>query len=300
MKQILVILFSTIILSICSHQKLEWIPFNFVGDSIEGRYFDKLAITIPVTIDDLPHNFMMQLDLGAIRTTFYGNTIDSYCEEYNSLRTQLDSTYNFKNINLQLGTVKFNNIDVEYMKDFGEEISKDSLCSKTPKLVGTIAPDIFQNKILILDYKSSRLAVTDTLPDEYKDLPFERFEIDKGRIKIPFQINGKRELLMFDTGSSIFTLSTNKENAFQISNPNIIDSLTVHSWGESITCYGLETIKPIMFGKKEMKKSIVYYEESRDFDYFYKSENIWGLTGNAYFFDNIVIIDYKNHLFRIK
>ena len=32
----------------------------------------------------------------------------------------------------------------------------------------------------------------------------------------------------------------------------------------------------------------------------YHSLHIWGITGNAYFFDHIVILDYTNKLFRIK
>ena len=32
-------------------QPLNWIPFNWIGDKVSGRYFDKLAITIPVTLD---------------------------------------------------------------------------------------------------------------------------------------------------------------------------------------------------------------------------------------------------------
>ena len=33
---------------------------------------------------------------------------------------------------------------------------------------------------------------------------------------------------------------------------------------------------------------------------FFKQQNIWGITGNAYFFNKIVIIDYKNSRFGIK
>jgi hypothetical protein len=55
-------------------QKIDWIPFDWVSDKIEGRYFDKLLITIPVTLDNLPHRFNMQFDLGAINTMIYGNS----------------------------------------------------------------------------------------------------------------------------------------------------------------------------------------------------------------------------------
>jgi hypothetical protein len=55
-------------------QKLEWIPFKWVGENLSGKYFDKVAMVIPVTIDDLPYKFNMQFDLGGnngSRSNFY-------------------------------------------------------------------------------------------------------------------------------------------------------------------------------------------------------------------------------------
>ena len=70
----------------CSQkQYLEWIPFNWEGDTISGKYIEKAFIYIPVKIDDLPHDFTMQLDLGTDQTLFYGKTIDPYLDEYSSL-----------------------------------------------------------------------------------------------------------------------------------------------------------------------------------------------------------------------
>ena len=47
---------------------LAWIKFNWVGDSLANKYFDKLAMTIPIQIDQLPYAFTAQLDLGAVST----------------------------------------------------------------------------------------------------------------------------------------------------------------------------------------------------------------------------------------
>ena len=309
MKKIITILFLTI--SVFGYsQHLEWIPFNWIGDSVGNKYFDKLAMTIPVTIDDLPHKFNMQLDLGAGTTNFYGNKIKPYLEKYPSLKAKIDPTIRnpfgdkyydmFTNIDLHLGDVTFDNIHVLHYDKYGSEIPEDSIYTETEKQIGTIAPDLFRNKILIIDYKQQRLAVTETLPVEYSDAAFVKYETKHVRIKIPLNINGKEELLMFDTGSSIFQLTTTKENALKIGSPEIVETLTVNSWGDKITFYGLKTVVPIYFGTKELKNSIVYYDDKGSFDDFYETENMWGLTGNAYFFDNIVIINYKELLFGVK
>ena len=112
-------------------------------------------------------------------------------------------------------------------------------------------------------------------------------------------INGKTEYLMFDTGSSIFTITTTKKDALQTANPRIVDSLSVFSWGKKLTYYGVKTNQPIKFGNKTLNGSLVYYDEQETFQDFYKFAKIWGLTGNVFFLKNTVIIDYKNKLFGV-
>ena len=206
----------------------------------------------------------------------------------------------FRNIDLQLGKVIFKDIDVGLYLNFESETFSDSINSETETLIGTIGADLVQNKILIIDFNLNRLAVVDTLHAEYQNVSFENFKINDGRIKIPFSINGKIEDLMFDTGASMFTLVTSKQNALEIGGNKIIDSLMIPTWDGLIPFYGLETLVPIMFGNKKLGKSIVYYSEDTGWDDFYKSENMWGLTGNAFFFNNVIIVDYKNNRFGVK
>jgi hypothetical protein len=305
--KLLILLFTSFLILKGSSRKqsLEWIPFIWEGDTISGKYIDKAYIYIPVKIDDLPYDFTMQLDLGTIATQFYENPIKPYLKESTSLGNKLDSIQNdkntiFRNVNLQMGNVGCE-LDLWLHKDFGEEIPKDSLHSKTPKHIGTIALDIFLNKILVIDYKSCRLAISDSMPVEYKDIPAEGFELNNGIIKLPFRINGKECKLMFDTGSSPFALVTSKESALEISDSVIIDSLSGPLWwGREITFYGLEVNKPIELGGKVLKNERVYYDKDRLWDGIYNSQNVWGIAGNTYFLDRILILDLKNKLFRVK
>lgn len=287
----------------CSQkQALEWIPFSWEPTTVSGQYFEKAFVYVPVKIEDLPYDFTMQLDLGTYTSLLYGNAIDSYREESAVLAGKLDSTNVWaRNMNLQLGTVKFSGLALGYYKNFGEKIPKDSLYTKTPKHVGTIAPDLFKDKTLVIDFKLKRFAVSDSLPVQYKDLPAEKIELNDELMMLPYCINGKECKLLFDTGMSIFQLVTSKERALEISDSIIVDSLTVPSWGKEITLYGLEVNKPIeLVGGEVAKGSRVYYAKNGEWDEMYKQLNIWGITGNAYFFDRTVILDYKNKLFRVQ
>lgn len=296
----LIILF--LIFTGCSKkQSLVWIPFNWVSDTISGKYIEKAYLYVPVKIEDWPYDFTMQLDLGTYNSVFYGNSLEPYLEKDTLLLNKLDPTGMFRDVSLHMGAVRFNNVNIGYKQNFGEIIPKDSIHTKTLKHIGTIAPDMFLDKILLIDYKSSRFAVSDSLPIEYKDLPAEKFELTDGIMKLPFRINGEECKLMFDTGASPFQLATTKERALGISNSVIIDSLSGPLWwGEEITFYGLEVSKPVEFGGVIPQSSTVYYDKDGFWDDIYNSMDVWGLTGNAYFFDHIVIIDYKNQLFRIK
>lgn len=291
-------------------QELQWIPFNWVGDSVSGKYFDKLAITIPVTLDNLPHKFNMQLDLGATTTVIYGNSIKPYLDNYSELRNKIDTTlkfriqsqtnYKFKNLTLKLGDVNFGERIIGHFKEFGDDIPKDSINTKTEKHIGTIAPDLFKDKILIIDYPKRRFCVAESLPKQFSKTQFRQYKIIDGRIKIPISINGKDEDVMFDTGSSIFALITTREKANEISSKPIVDSLKISSWGEYYMVYGQTISKTIKFGQKNLNKAIVYFDDKKGNADFYKEEGIWGITGNSYFLNNVVIIDYKNQRFGVK
>lgn len=290
-------------------QDLKWIPFKWTGDTISGKYFDKSAIVIPVKIDNVPASFNMQFDLGAVRTVIYGNSIAPYLAVYPDLKNKIDTSKKFliqgannpmfSNMVLQMGTTSFKGIDIGYFKNFGSKINQDSILSSTEKHIGTIGPDLFQNKILIIDYLQKRIGICEELPKQYQSATFQPFKSDDGRPKIPLLINGKTEYLLFDTGSSIFTMQTTKKDALQTANPTIVDSLNVYSWGKKLTYYGVKTNKPIKFGNKVLNGSLVYYDEQETFQDFYKFMKIWGLTGNVFFLKNTVIIDYKNKLFGV-
>jgi hypothetical protein len=291
-----------------SEQKLAWIPFNWEGDNVSGKFFDKIAITIPVTIDNLPYKFNMQLDLGAVVTVIYGNSIKLYLEKVPELKNKIDPTLKFhiqgkqnnmfKGVDLKLGNISFGKRNIGYFKDYGDNIIEINTDSE--KNIGTIAPDIFQDRILLIDYPNKRICVMDNLPKEYSNASFQPFKIKDGRIKIPLNINGKQEDLLFDTGSSLFALTTTEKNADKISNTTIVDSLKIPSWGEYTTVYGKKVNSEISFGNKKLENSIVYFDKVNKYDKFFEKENIWGITGNAYFLNNVVIIDYKNKRFGVK
>ena len=184
--------------------------------------------------------------------------------------------------------------------EYGTPMTADSVTTKTPKHIGTIAPDLFQDQVLIIDYPNNRICLSEELPSEYSNLDFQDLILESGRIMLPFNINERREMLMFDTGSSMFSLLTTKNNAEPISDGIIADLLSVNSWGSELPVYGSKITTDVKFGGKSFPAALVYYVDNPQFDAGFKQIGIWGITGNACFANNTMIIDYRNKKVAIK
>lgn len=294
-------------------QQNNWINFEWYGDSISKRYYEKLAITIPFSIEGIPHKFESQFDLGATSTMVYGNSIRPYLYKYSDVFNKLDTINKtnwlqnknvgaFKNINFKLDTVLFENQELVHFDGFGDKFTRDSIETKTIKHIGTIGADLFQNKYLIIDFPNHRIAILDSLNAHYlKRTTFVDLKLDNGRIKVPVTINGNVKYFMFDTGSSMFPLAVTKEDVKLISNlDSANDILTVSSWGEYYDVQGYKITSNISIGDYKIEtQNLNVYDSKKEFKEFYEKEGIVGLMGNTFFIDKKIIIDYRNKRFGI-
>jgi hypothetical protein len=284
-----------------------WIPFQWEGDSIGKTYFDKAWISIPISLNELPYKFKMQFDLGAVHSTLYENNIQDLLIKHPDLKQHIDTNFyvwiqNVKqpimqNLQIKLGDLATQKHELAVFKNHGTVAPLDTSNSSSI-LIGTIAPDFFQNKILIIDYPNARLCISDSIPNVYKNASFSNFEQKYGRIFIHFNINGKDKRLMFDTGSSLFSLITTRRRANQIAERKIIDKMIVNSWGKNINIYSKKLDKEVKFGTTNISSDKVYYCNKYKLLFFMLK--IWGITGNANFLENTVIVDYKNGEFGVK
>ena len=300
----LTLIFSLITINLIFGQKCECFDFEWQGATISGRYIPNAVITVPLSIDDLPYDFNMQLDLGAVTSVFYGNSIEPYLQLHPELRNKIDSTKTFNiqsqknvklsNIKLKMGDIDFKDREIGLFSEFGDSLTVDSVKTNSSKHIGTIAADLFQDKIVIIDYPKSQICIADKVPRKYRGIKYQDFVLEQGRIKVPLEIMGNTEMLMFDTGSSMFSLITTKLNAEKISDKVIVDSLLITSWGEEYTVYGLNVVSDVSFGNETLPPALVYYFKEPIYDEFFEQENMWGITGNSYFSKNKLVIDYRN------
>jgi hypothetical protein len=310
-KTIKILLLSQLFLFVsiqCYSQKLKWIPFYWNSYQTKTRYFDKSAIMVDIKIDNLPYNFKMQFDLGADVTMIYKKTFANFKKESLKYKSRIDSVLNngektpvYKNINLNTGSATFKNIDLYINENMGYSFNIDSIDLKKSISIGTIGADLFKGKFLIIDYPNSRIAVTDKLPKELSSLDFIKTKkLNDSRFFVPLLIDGKIQDLLFDTGTAMFPLVTSEKNAITISDTAIKDSLEISSWGKYYYTYGNQITKSIKMGNTDLPTGLVYYDKITKFDAWFENNNFWGIVGNAFFINNIVVIDYKNYRIAIK
>ena len=157
---------------------LPWIHFSWSSGNLGGRLIEKTAMIVPLKIEELPYAFEAQFDLGACSTMIYGKAFAPYLAMASDIREKIDTTQTvflqgasypcFADLSIQLDGVEFPNRRVVFFEDFGTEMTKDSLCTSTIKHIGTIAADLFEGKILIIDYKNQRLCGIESLPSDWE------------------------------------------------------------------------------------------------------------------------------------
>lgn len=289
-----------------------WIKFDWHGETIFGKYYPKVAMSITLKIENLPYNFCGQLDLGATTTMIYENSFNSFSKKHPLVLQKLDTTLSpyylngrksffLKNLSLQLDQTVYLNNNIALVPNYGDEIPADSIYTKSQKLVGTIAPDLFQGKILVIDFLRNRLITFDKLPAKYAKANFVNSIIRKGRIKIPLLIGESIHYVMFDTGNCLGDLLLDKETIKQFTNLTEapMEFLNGNTWGQSVAYYNKNLTKAVYFNTKKLNITKAQFSDQDSDVQFNKEEKIIGLIGPVMFSDKIVIIDYKNSKFGI-
>ncbi|WP_090024422.1 pepsin/retropepsin-like aspartic protease family protein [Chryseobacterium oleae] len=295
--------------NISSADTYPWFPFSWYAAKISGKNFDKVAMLVPVKVNDLNADFTLQFDLGSDATLVYGNTIDSYYKESEIKNFLIESSkstdnggknvYKTKGLIYHLGKLSKDNLF--YKEGYGDKIAKDSLFTKKPKHIGTLGADVFNNKILIIDYPNKRMCVLDSLDNHWKKVTtFVDVKSNNGRLHIPLTIAGKTHWFLFDTGASLFPINTNKELWTSLVDQTAkTDTIIANSWGEKVKFYGRPIKEKVYLGKRKLENDYAWYNDNKRLQEFNTTENVDGLTGNAFFVNNIIVLDFKNKKFGV-
>ena len=286
--------------------EISWSKFYWTNSDIDGKNYEKTSMKIRGKISEINFLINFQFDLGSDLTMIYENSFKSLFKNNHKVINRIERLKNsanfwnnskvYRNFEFEFGDFIATNEKLYIEKNYGNDISEKELNRVEQINIGTIGADFFQNKILIIDYPNQRFSICDTIPKEF-ETEFIKIELDEfGRVILPMKLNNKNYKILFDNGSSMFELIATEKNISKFTTNKKIDSIKVSSWGKEHYMTSKMITNEIELGGKKFS-NVKIYENQSGLGIDKKTD---GTAGNKLFWNNTIIIDFKNKQFGIK
>jgi len=250
--------------------------FEWVG---EKGLSERAAIRVPVVVDGVEGSF--QLDTGLDVTLLYGGMAAKRgWEEYGGM---------YHVPSLSLGGMDLGPVWLHVREDRGDDKHVD----------GSIGMDLFNGRIVIIDYPGRRFALLDRGQVPlwvWERTGWNGVELRDAKLFLSVKLAGEQiDGLFFDTGSSAFDIVLDFDTWKELTDLSGPDEapihMTVNSWGNPVTAVGAPARGPLVVGMTRIDSPRLFYleEKPRLFaDWPFPAK---GLIGNTPFWDHVVIID---------
>lgn len=278
-----------------------WFGFNWYGQQLGRHTIDKVAMLVPVRA-----KLVAQFDLGSDATMLYENALRNYfpsrAQLYAAVDTTRPSTFdtgvrNYPTTGLPLTFGPSRVARPVLAAHSGDEVPRDSLWTKTDKLVGTIGSDLLAGRVLVIDYPRRRMCVLDSVDAYWRArTTFVAGRVVHHRLQIPLTVRRRTYWAVFDTGASLFPLSTDEATWRTLVGPGAAptDTLPVSSWGKEVPFYGAPLRDTVYLGPLALPPAQAWFTRDARHLAFAKAEQLDAITGNAFFTEKIVILDFKH------
>lgn len=257
------------------------INFEWSNDTLNGIFFEKTAIHIPIHFENDTNTYYFQLDTGSDQTFIYN----------------LDSLY----VNFPLKQLTEN----EFKSDIGilktvRLNSKKCYLEHNRMHIGTLGSDFFKNKIIEIDFPNQQIIFLQNY--DSSNYSIHKMKLSYGRPVIQLESQNNTYNFMFDTGSSLFELWTTKFLWKKFKDKNSkVDKFPISSWGKVYYSYR-STIKRnfSVYFCNSIKITNTWYSSNKNFSKGFKLLHIDGIIGNKPFLNQRLLIDFENEKFGIK
>ena len=267
------------------------IDFKWEKDSINGELIEKIAMSVPFTIENKTYRF--QFDLGANITLIYDKCFEN-TEFIKNKKIDYSSeaaghtVFAIDQQNFNIGKLKIRNYKLHGLLNFDQG-----------EVCGVVGADLFQNKYLIIDFPNNKAYVNEKLNNKIaKKIDFVDIKITNNKPVIPITIDNKIYHFQYDNGASIFPIVTYRKN-FQhlIDSSKIIKNFNIKNFNNPLIVKAIETDKEINIGNSSFNTKEFWFTEEDIFSF--QQHGIDGIIGNVFFLDKTIVIDFKNKQFGI-
>lgn len=278
------------------------IPFYWLSDSTNGRLEPHAAMLVPVYFKGNPVPCYLQFDLGSPYTLFYTGKLRAIGKAMGMAATATDSLVKQTLNGFHLGGMLVTGSPIQW-REYGNEQAVCYMEGKAIELIGTVGTDLIAGRTLWINYPEQQLEISPSLDANTPlDMPVADMYFTGGKILLPATILAKPTLLMFDTGTSAFSLLTDKANYYTLAQPGLASSHQVNSWGNTLTAHTAPTEHRMeMAGQQIPIRQVTYMEgASAAMVNQMQKTGMGGMLGNTPFLSYKLMIDTKNKRFGLK
>jgi len=279
----------------------EWIQFSWSGGQDISNPGALDALLVPVELKNHPGEFWMQFDLGAPITVLYSGKMASLQARDGGVQIRTDEKRKYvDNISFRIGSQP---ILARTLRVYKTEEPIHWNKPEEQQIIGTLGSDFIDGRVLVIDYPNKRFALHRQLPaDIAASLVYAPLKFKERRLLIPFTLDGKTSDLMFDTGSSAYSLLTSQSNWKALARPGAVATRSgINSWGNTLYVNEIATDASIQIGLTNFKLGEVAYVEGTSLtqDWLMRFSGMGGMTGNRLFLNKMIVVDTREQRFGI-
>ena len=249
------------------------IKFKWKPAESDTQRFDKAVMRF----ESDTTTYYLQFDTGATHSYLYSNRLDLEYPDDKVLKTSI-------------GQIKFRN-----NKSIKATDEKNAS-------IGTLGADFLQGKIVQINFVDETIRIGASYHPT--DFIIEPLRTLNGRPVLKLNINGKKQKLLYDTGSSLFGIWTKKNNWKKLrekSDP--IKSFPISSWGKINKGFYSsfdKAIPQIWNDSTDDADLQIWYVDNRNYRRFFRKNDLFGILGNQLFLNKEIVMDYSEGLFGIR
>lgn len=258
-------------------QSSQEIRFEWRAAESDFRRFEKAEMLIPIRFESDTTIYFLQFDTGATHSYLYSNRFNRFNSGERPMKTSI-------------GDISF------------RENTTIKATSEANAAVGTLGAGFLKNKVVQINFKNRTIKIN--MPYNTADYLIRPLNTLNGRPVLRVNLLGKEQDLLYDTGSSLFGIWTNKKNWRRLrEKSDSIGTFPISSWGNINTGYysGIdETLPAIISGFSSKSKMQVWYVDNKNYRKFFGRNKLFGILGNQPFLGGEIVLDYKEKIFGFK
>ncbi|GAA4387044.1 hypothetical protein [Hymenobacter koreensis] len=274
----------------------EWEANNAVQPAVAHA-----AQLVPVQIPGCSRTCFLQFDTGAPYTLLYAPSIAALRARYPATRAMLqapaDTVHNFR---FALGQAQVRVSRLPVLNFGAREIPADST---KPFVIGTLGTDVLEGRVLLIDYASRRLTLSNKVPDDLaRRTDFVPLTFESRRVMFEANLQNEARNLLFDSGTSAYALITSQNNWKTLIQPQApVHTQAVNSWGKTLTSYTAPTAAAMHLGAAKIPLGTVTYIEGMNLfqSLMMRFSGLGGMLGNEVFAGRTVILDVAGGRFGV-